>query len=158
MRRISLALGAFAVFAVAPHAARAQATLGPVLAYHNTADFGIGASLSTSIAALDPAFGLQADFVYYFPNAGNYWELNGNLTYDFPLAESTAVPFVLAGLNIAHASALGLGDTQLGLNVGGGIAFDLGTFRPSVSAKFEIDGGDEFVLWATLPFALGGSN
>ena len=46
--------------------------------------------------------------------------------------------------------------SDLGVNLGGGIAFDAGSFRPLVGARFEVNGGDGFVVFATLPFEVGG--
>ena len=100
-------------------------------------------------------------FLIFFPDAGDYLEFNGNVTYDLPLAESTAVPFVLAGLTIGRSSVevpLGgtVSDTAARLNLGGGIEFDAGTLRPTAGVRVEFGDGDAFVLFATLPFALGG--
>ncbi len=38
--------------------------------------------------------------------------------------------------------------------LGGGIEFDLGTFRPVAGGRFEINGFEGFVIFITLPFAL----
>lgn len=164
MRKHVLGLGILAVVAIAPAAAEAQATLGPTIAWHDDRDVGIGATFGVPVVALDPGIRFIGDFIFFFPGDDgladhDYWEINGNLTYDFPLEESTAVPFVLAGLNIAHRSLTFLdgrdrSDTDVGLNVGGGITFDAGTFRPSLGGRFELGGGEGFVFFVTLPFEL----
>ena len=145
-----------AFLALTPSLGEAQATLGPTLAYHDGFDFGIGATLRTPRTGFGEGVGLMVDFIYFFPEGTGLsaWELNGNVTYDFPLQESTVLPFVLGGLNLAHGSGPGGGNTELGLNVGGGIEFDLGTFRPVAGGRFEISGGEGFVIFITLPFAL----
>jgi hypothetical protein len=130
-------------------------TLGPTLAYHDDADFGIGAALGLPLDSFGEGVGFLADFIWFFPEFVDYWELNGNVTYDLPLEDSTIVPFVLGGLNIAHASVTGASNTELGLNLGGGIEFDAGTFRPSVGLRVELSGGEGFVFFGTLPFAMG---
>lgn len=147
---------ALAVFALAPGEGHAQVTLGPTVAYHDDADFGIGAALGLPLASFGAGVGLLADFIWFFPEGiVDYWEINGNVTYDFPLAESTVIPFVLGGLNVAHFSVTGASETELGLNLGGGIEFDAGTFRPSVGLRVELNGGEGFVFFGTLPFAMG---
>lgn len=158
-----LGVVAFAVIALTPSASQAQVTLGPTLTWGDSdLDFGIGAQLEAALPAIGTGIGLMTDFVIYFPDGPvDYFEINGNLTYDFPLENSTAVPFVLAGLNLARISGdlplLGdISDTQLGLNLGGGIRFDAGNFRPTVGGKFEIEGGEAFVVFASLPFKIGG--
>lgn len=158
--------GLFVVLAalvLAPGAASSQATLGPLLAYHDDVDFGIGVALGLPVTSIEPGAGLLADFVWFFPEGTgtDYWEINGNATYDFPLQNSTVLPFVLAGLNIGHFSidtgTISGGDTELGLNLGGGIEFDAGSFRPSAGLRVTLGGYEGFVLFITLPFELGGA-
>lgn len=141
----------------APVAVSAQVTVGPVLAYENDADFGIGASLGTALNDLGEGFGLLADVLIFFPEAGDYLELNGNVTYDFPLEDSSVVPFLLGGLNLARTSTdAGGSNTSLGLNLGGGVDFDLGNFRPTAGVRAQLEGGDGLVFFITLPFQTGG--
>lgn len=162
MIRTFRALAVAAALVAVPAAANAQATLGPMLAFHDDADFGIGAALTVSADAIDPRVDFMADFAWFFPDLEglDYFELNGNLLYDFLLEESTAVPFVLGGLNIASSSydppgpGGGADNTEIGLNLGGGIKFNAGTFRPMVGARFEISGGEGVVIFGTIPFAL----
>jgi hypothetical protein len=140
-----------------PGAVQGQATLGPTLAYHDDADFGIGATLGIDASSLGAGVGFVGDFIIFFPEGDvDYLEFNANLTYDFPLQQSTVVPFALAGLNIARASLGDMSDTELGLNLGGGVEFSAGSFRPSAGLRVEIEGGDGFVFFVSLPFALGG--
>jgi hypothetical protein len=165
MRRTSFAfsaLAALAVFAAAPRMAQAQVTLGPTVAWHDDADVGVGATLTAGLSQFGEGFGFMADFLYFFPDGFDYLEINGNVTYDLPLEGSTVMPFVLGGLNVARISVdigtLGsASNTEVGLNLGGGIRFDAGNFRPTVAGRFELSGGEGFVLWATLPFAVGGN-
>ena len=155
MRKLFVGIAALAVFSLSPAVSQAQTTLGPTLAMHDDGDLAIGATLGAPLASLGEGIGLMADFLIFFPEVGSYFEINGNLTYDFPLENSTAVPFVLGGLNIGHFSIDGGGSsTDLALNVGGGIAFDAGSFRPSVAGRFSLGDGSGFVVFATLPFVL----
>jgi hypothetical protein len=146
-----------AAILAAPAAASGQVTVGPTLAYENDANFGIGASLGTALNDLGEGFGVLADFLVFFPDGSDYFELNGNVTYDFPLEDSSVVPFLLGGLNIARASSdLGGSNTNLGLNLGGGVDFDLGNFRPTAGVRAQLEGGDGLVFFITLPFQTGG--
>jgi hypothetical protein len=159
-KRLS-AIIAVAALVVAPGLASAQVSLGPVLAYHDDFDFGIGAAIGLPIEQIHPQVDFLGDFVFFFPEADglDYFEINGNLTYDFLVEDASVTPFALGGLSIARASVdtpFGGGDeTEFGLNLGGGIKFNAGTLTPAVGAKFEISGGEGFVIFGVLPFALG---
>lgn len=137
-----------------------QATLGPTLAWENDLDIGIGATLRAPLPDLGDGIGIMADFLIFFPDVGDYFELNANITYDLPLEESTALPFLLAGLTIGRSSLEVLGqsesDTAARLNLGAGLEFDAGTLRPTAGLRIELGDGDAFILFASLPFALGG--
>lgn len=160
MRKGLIGIVAVAVFALVPGQVQAQATLGPTLAYHDDADIGVGAMLRAPLSSFGEGVGILADFIWYFPDGFDYFEVNGNVTYDFPLTESTVVPFVMAGINISRVSFDVLGtsvsDTEMGLNLGGGIEFDAGSFRPSAGARVTLGGAEGFVIFVTLPFAIGG--
>ena len=139
-------------------AAEAQVQIGPTLAISDEVDFGLGATLSAQAPQLGEALGFIGEFIVFFPDDGDYFEINGNVTYSFPLAESTVLPFALGGLNIGRASAGDFSNTEIGINLGGGITFDAGSFRPSVGGRFAINDllNDHFVFFATLPFEVGG--
>lgn len=159
MRHFLIALGTVAALSSTPALLQAQLSLGPTLAI-NDGDIGIGATIGAPMEAVGEGIRFMGDFLYYFPDIGTYLEINANLTYDFPLDESTIVPFVLAGLNFGRSSrevaGVTLTNTDVGLNLGGGIVFDAGRFRPAVGGRFILRTGSPFVVFATLPFALGG--
>ncbi len=143
----------------APVNVSGQMTVGPLLGYENDAGFGIGASLGNALGDLGDlgeGFGWLADLIVFFPDAGSYAELNGNVTYDIPLDDSNVVPFVLGGLNLARTSIAGDSNTSLGLNLGGGVDFDLGTFRPTAGVRAQLEGGDGLIFFITLPLQTGG--
>lgn len=159
MRKLVSGFAAAALLAFAPLGAQAQVQIGPTLAVSDEVDFGIGATLSTQAPQLGESLGFMGEFIVFFPDAGDYFEINGNVMYSFPLTESTVLPFALAGLNIARFSS-DVGDfsnTEIGINLGGGITFDLGSFRPSIGGRFTINDlvNDHFVFFATLPFEVG---
>lgn|SRR5690606_38889673 len=152
-----------AALVAAPAAVEAQTTLGPTVAYHDDVDFGIGIALGLPMDALHENVEFLGDFVFFFPEVDgfDFWEINGNLTMDFPVEDASVLPFALAGLNIARASfdagaGISGSNTEVGLNLGGGIKFDVGSIRPTVGLRLEIEGGDGFVFFGTVPFVIGG--
>lgn len=165
MRTIAAVLGLSALL-LAPGAAEAQVQVGPTVAYHDDFDFGLGATLNVDLPDLGERIGIMGDFIFFFPDADaiDYFEFNANLTYDLVVPDLSVRPFALAGLNVARTSvdfeSPGLdsqSNTDLGINLGGGIAFDLGGFQPMVGLKVELEGGEGFVLFGTLPFDVSGN-
>lgn len=163
IKKLTFAAIAGGAFLMAPGQAEAQVTLGPTVAFHEDADLGIGAMVGFPVPALAEGIGFLGDFTVFFPDQDNvnYWEINGNLTWDIPVENPAIAPFLLGGLNLARASTDVVGgedfsNTEIGLNLGGGIRFDAGTLEPLVGARFEVDGGEGFVIFAALPFSLGG--
>lgn len=157
MRKFMIGLGVAAFLAIVPVGLEAQAQLGPTLALHDDFDFGIGATLGFRAPGIGEPVGFMGDFLIFFPDRDglDYLEFNANLTYDFPLEDSPIVPFALAGLNVARVSGDAvINDTSVGVNLGGGIVFNAGSFRPAVAGRFEVNGGEGFVIFATLPFQL----
>lgn len=157
MRR-ALRVLAVAVLLAVPAGLEAQVSIGPTVAFHDDFDFGIGAMVGAQLPALATGVGFLGDFTLFFPDNVDYWELNGNLTWDVPLPDAPVAPFFLGGLNLANFSS-DIGDqstTELGLNLGGGVRFNAGTLNPLVGLKAELDGGEGVVIFGALPFALGG--
>jgi hypothetical protein len=161
MRKFVTVVGAAALFSLVPLSAQGQVLLGPTLAFHDDADFGIGATVGFDADNITEGFGFMGDFIYYFPEFGDFLEFNANATYDIPLEGSTVLPFLLGGLNFARYSFEVLGisgsTTDVNLNLGGGIAFDAGSLRPKAGLRLIVGGGGGFVIFATLPFVVGGN-
>lgn len=156
--------------------AEAQFTFGPAAAFHEDADFGAGVFFTTPLQSVHENVSLWGNFLYFFPGEGgsfgafsadlNYYEINGGLMYDFA-ASGSIIPFVSGGLNIARASVdydgpgeefvgdLG-SNTDIGLNLGGGIKTGLGDSLTGIAqARIELGGGEAFVLEAGLGFPMG---
>lgn len=164
MRKIVLVLGVLAFGAANAQEAQAQVFLGPTVAYHDDFDFGLGATLGAKMPALGERIGFMGDFLLFFPDADNldYLEINANVTYDLNTGDPTFKPFAILGLNVARASVdvAGLEDssnTEIGLNVGAGVTFDVGRMNPMVGLRLELSGGEGFVLFASLPFDVSGN-
>jgi len=140
-----------------PGAARAQTVVGGSLLYNtDSEDVGIGVYAGIPLPALNENIVLKPDFALFFPDVGSAWELNGDLAYLFNLANNQAIiPFALAGLNIVHFSYSGFSNTDVGLNLGGGVIFPLEKIRPAVGGKFEIHDNTSFVLFGGVGFPIG---
>ena len=161
IRRLTSAGAAVVVFSLVAMPAQSQIYLGPEVAWNDDFDLGIGAGIEFDLPELYEGITFMGDFLYFFPGDDvDYWEINANLSYDLPLEDVPVVPFGLAGLNIGRASqdseieGASYSDTQIGLNLGAGVKFDLGSFRPRVAARFSIGGWDTFSVYAFLPFRL----
>ncbi|HET9947361.1 MAG TPA: outer membrane beta-barrel protein [Longimicrobiales bacterium] len=149
---------------VVPGAAQAQVVLGPMAGFH-TEDaidaFGIGAFASFEVPSLDENLSITPSFIYYFPDdPRGYWELNGDVVYNFEVSPDTPVlPFAMAGLNIARFSVDLNGasdsDTEIGLNLGGGVTFRAANVEPFAGAKFELQDETGFVLFGGVGFPVG---
>lgn len=145
-----------------PGAVQAQGTtvVGGLLAYHTDAEaVGIGVYAGIPLASVHPNLSIKPDFTFYFPDGYDYWELNGDAVWRFDLANNQQIiPFALGGINIAHTSVSVAGfsasNTDIGLNLGGGVIFPLESIRPVVGAKFEIQDNTGFVLFGGVGFGI----
>jgi hypothetical protein len=165
MKKTSLLLLAAVAFVGAPAAVQAQAYAGPVVAFHDDFDFGVGAYLSVPMPDWHENLGLLFDAEIFFPGDDvSFFTANGGVVMRFPAQSVT--PFVLAQLAVRRWSwdydgpGSGLVDTSstdIGLNLGGGVSFQ-GSLRPSVGARLEIGDGSGFVIFGALGFPLGGGN
>jgi hypothetical protein len=158
------------VLSTAPaHAQR----FGVQLDWGDDSDLGIGGraeftlgSLFASSGAFSRMYGIGS-FSYFFPDCDDtvvdvdcrYWEIN--LNGAVPLVAQDIDPYIGGGLNLAHSSidADGPGgdgdDTELGINLLGGLRFLIGTLSAFAEARAELGGGEQFVLTAGI--LLGGS-
>lgn len=113
-------------------------------------DFGVGASVLANIENVN----LEgvASFNLFFPDEGDFWDLNGNLFYHFHLPDTRSVlPYVGGGLNIARLSN-GAGNTEVGLNLGGGVRFPSGNITPFLEGRYVVSDFDQFVITGGLFF------
>jgi len=171
MRRIMLALATVTVLVAIPSQAWGQYQVGPYLAFHDDADLGVGAFVGIPLPSIHEDLSFVGDFGFFFPGNGghdgrdaDYWEANAGALFRFPLPDLSFTPWVLGGLNLAHGTVGRWGrewgdfsgsDTEIGLNLGGGITFGAGPMSPFVGAKFELGGGKGAVIFAGLSFTVG---
>lgn len=158
MKRLLGILGlatAFSLLATAPSSA--QVHLGPQISLADDADVGLGARV---VAGVPQYRGVEfaGTFDVFFPDGDyDYWELNGNLLYNFEIPEASAFrPYAGGGLNIARFDDVGpndVGDTEVGLNLVGGSKFpNSGPVTPYVELRATVEGGEQFVVTAGILF------
>ena len=144
--------------------AQAQA-FGVQGSWGDDTDLGIGARLELGLPNLLTSEGplantfLIGSFDYFFPDFCDafddcsYWEINGNLAV--PITSSTIDPYAGAGLNIARMSVLDSSETEVGLNLLGGLRFNLGGLGAFGEGRFVLSGSEQFVL--TFGVLVGGT-
>lgn len=135
-------------------------SVGAAASFGGDTDFGVGPRVQVPVSAGDLQLHVAGSFDYFFPGlpdteaAGihldiGYWELNGNLLLDIPMAEATVAPYAGAGLNFYRASggfafelgdesaSFGASDSGLGLNFLGGVRFGSGGLSPLLEARYS---------------------
>lgn len=159
------------VLGAPPPAGAQEVRVGPYLAYHDDADLGIGGMVAAPLWSIAENLSFLGDVGLFFPDHWGgrsvdvrYWEANANALFEFPLEEESYTPWVLAGLNIARWSAGRRdfeegpwSDTEIGINVGGGLTFGTGPVRPYLGVKVELDGGRGGVIFGGVAFAIARS-
>jgi outer membrane immunogenic protein len=136
--------------AALPATAQAQARFGAQLSYGDDSDLGIGVRVKADTPRLIPGSPLSfiGSFDWFFPgNSVDYFEINANLAYNFTVAGSPIRPYAGGGLNLARASVANNSNTELGLNILGGVNFRaMGRLQPFAEIRLELSGGEQFVL------------
>lgn len=158
MKKHGVWFAALALCLVSAGSAHAQ-RFGAQLSWGSDSDLGIGAraefDLTGKLAKAGPlsqAFIITA-FDFYFPDCGGvdctWWELNPSIA--IPLKSTSLNPYVGAGLNIASVTVdLGTfgkrSDTQVGLNILGGLKFPLGGLSAFSEARLSLGGGEQVAV------------
>lgn len=159
MQKVRKLLLAVALVVIGASTAEAQ-RFGAHAIWADDADIGLGARMEMDISGklskqppLSRAFFIgQFDF-FLDPCDGadcTYWEINPGIAV--PLNATTLKPYLGAGLNIAHSSVdLGgtLGnasDTELGVNLLGGLKLNLSGLDAFTEARLALGGGEQFSI------------
>ncbi len=163
MRKLLVAACA-ALFILSPGALQAQVGVGGQLSWAEDAELGIGARGTFGLPSTVP-LEIHGSVDYFFPPeelAGvnvTYWEANANLVYMFQIPASPVAPYAGGGLNFAYGSRDIPGEdssnTEIGLNLLGGAKFNLGPVTPFGEMRFELNGGEQFVISAGALFSVG---
>lgn len=132
---------------------RDPASIGLHANWAEDADFGLGARydhvLNHIVRGMSPKVNIIITLDYFFPRdpIDSYVEGNVNLSYQFGDMRRSIGPYFGAGLNIARVEAGAFRNTDLGLNVLGGIRFRSASRTvPYLEARFEAGGGEQFVI------------
>ncbi|MGW8266331.1 MAG: outer membrane protein [Longimicrobiales bacterium] len=145
-------------------AAQGQVAIGPELSVAEHVDVGIGAIIEAPLASVHENLEFAGRFTIYFPDFGNYWEIDGDVRYVFPLdGENNLLPYVLAGLAIGHFSwdydfpggDGSVSDTEIGLRIGGGLKVPFGRAIPFAELGLGIGDIPDFSLRLGATFPLG---
>lgn len=147
MRFVSRFLSVVVLTAVTSSNLQAQ-RFGAQISWGEDSDVGLGvrgewdfANRLTTTGAFSRAF-IVGQFDYYFQDcpAGadcSYWELNPSLA--IPFSGTNFKPYAGAGLHLGHGSS----DTELGINVLGGLKFTIGGMDAFSEARLGIGGSHE---------------
>jgi len=157
---LALAVMAVSINAVA---ATSQVSAGVQGNWASDTDIGVGARAILGLGGIVKGFETFGSFDYFFPSDDSgadiaYWETNANLVYRVNAGGNSTTPYIGTGLNFAYTkvSTNALGgeisgsDTQGGLNLLGGIIFEVGRLNPFLEARFELGGGEQFVVTVGL--------
>jgi len=137
-----------------PSSASGQALFGAEALFGTDTDFGLGARVHLDLGTTAP-LEFQGGFVLFFPDGPvDYWEINANLWYNIETSGgSTALPYLGGGLNIGHVSAgEGFDETDLGVNLGGGVKFGYTNTIPFLEARVTLGGVEQFVIGGGVLF------
>lgn len=147
-----------------PVSAAAQIdAVAPQLSFGDDADLGVGVRFMFGTEGWHPDSEIQLGVDIFFPDEPpgtdiGYFEINANIVRHFRLGgNSSLLPYAGAGFNIARASRSDDGvsftersDTDLGVNLLGGLRFNLAQYDPFVEVRFELGGGEQGVLTGGL--------
>ena len=145
-----------ALFTIAHTSSFAQTRVGGAFAYGNDFDFGIQINSEFFVA---DNIAVAPDFTFFFPSNFDGWILNINGHYYF-MEPNTGV-YGLAGIGIENASFDSFGfsfsETNVGLNLGGGYAVDLGgNITPFGQLMLVIGNFNDVVFSGGARFTIGG--
>ena len=112
-----------------------------------------------AIIDIDSPVDIAPDFKYYL--AGEFvtfWELNANVHYALTQNKGTNF-YLLGGLNYATQSVEvpffgSVSSSEIGLNVGAGAKFDLGSFYILPEVKYVLSSFDQLVISASAMFPI----
>ena len=157
MRRLGMVLAVLGAIALDLEEAEAQVSFGAQASYAENTDLGVGARIYVGLPVQGAEFVGSLD--RFFPRLHNreYFEVNANALYSLPLAGMTGFrPYVGGGLNIARGSLdvdlpegfgdISTSDTEMGLNLIGGLEFGFGPIKPFAELRAQIAGGEQIVL------------
>lgn len=161
MRRVVTMLAVPAMLLFGGREASAQLQFGVHASVATETDLGLGGRLLFGLEQFVIGMEGIASLDYFFPDNSDYWELNGNIVVPVPITEGFE-PYLGGGLNLGFFSFEedpgGTGDntdTEIGLNLVGGMKFATTNFRPFLEVRGTIAGAEQLVF--TGGILLGGA-
>lgn len=144
-------LAAAIVLAALPSVAAADTRFGLRVGYYFDAEAAFVGGEALSRIANRVYFNPNIEFA--FPENATLLSLNGDLHYDLA-SRGSAMPWIGAGLGILRYDREGRenADTDVGLNLLGGVGWRRGGTIPYVQAKLVLKDGSEFVIALGLRF------
>jgi hypothetical protein len=109
--------------------------------------FDVGNVGSSAIIQINPSFS------YYFTENIDVFNFSLNVPFEFPINGTVARPFAAPGLGIWHFNN-GDSDTELSLNLIGGVLFALDPVEPFVQLRVSIGDGSTAELMGGVLFRL----
>jgi hypothetical protein len=122
---------------------------------------GIGGGVNFGIGSLTEKHGirLETTFDYFLvDDPASLWQVNGNLLYDLKSVQNL---YLGAGMNYSKSSVdipgsacdiVDCSSSDIGLNILGGYKLGSGKMAPFVQARFELGGGEQFVVTGGIRF------
>lgn len=144
-----------------PSALLAQVGVGGQGNWGTDSDWGVGGRVSldfTDFSAGGVPFAIIGSYDRFWPDDlfgidVEYWEVNANAVYAAPAYRGVLASYAGLGLNISRFSVtstvLGGADeseTRYGLNLVSGTKYKIGRIYPFLEGRFEIEGGEQFVI------------
>ena len=145
----------------------AQVDVGAHVAVADDMDLGIGLNLGIPLSSFHEHLEFNGAFTFFFPDNLDYWEIDADVRYFFPLEENPSVlPYAMAGLAIGNISwdLDGPGDgvddsnTEPGLRLGGGVQFPTERLNPFIDLALSIGDVPDFTLRGGLSVPFGNSS
>jgi hypothetical protein len=151
----------FVLFVIASSYSSAQLQVGGGLALGSEGTtFGLEGRLRTTFGGIRNIF-ICADFMWFLPDNGTQFSLDGNAHYQFVQFQRSGNPdkagsglYALAGLNITRFEIGQFANTDIGLNLGIGGTALLGPVDLYGDIKYVLGGFDQAVLSLGVLFTL----
>lgn len=162
--RVCLVSAALLLGSTAPLVAQ-DIGFGAAASYGDNTDLGIGPRVLVPITAGELQLHIVGSLDYFFPDSGTggvdvtYFEVNGNVLLDIPLAEATVAPYAGAGLSYARSGVetpnrSAVFTSEVGLNILGGVRFGSGGLSPFVEGRYSTAFDGQAVLSAGVLFKM----
>lgn len=154
MRIRTTIMAVAALLLAVPATGSAQVHFGPQLSWGGDTDVGVGGRVLVGVESL-PRWDFIGTFDVFFPDGFDYWEVNGNLAYNFVIEDAESIfPYAGGGLNIGSfdPDGPGDGDTELGINLFAGTQFEAESIIPYLEVRLVIEAAEQVVLTGGVLF------